>query len=229
MNEPVCEQVNGLLPSTGMPAVLSPEPSLSPSCFLLHPLQQDLLLTQRPMGWRLALLQGHLGRQTHCQGHRSSLSGCQKHFLPLFSSTYVPLGLCPVAFWDREASGAPCLLQGPGQPASVSQMPKPPSALIQALSSFLKIIPTVSLEISLTQKKRNWEERMKQWEKLSPVLCAPTVCWPGLHTLSELGALPPGWWNKPCGPAVHVSISRHLNRIQDLQCPKAEMCLARTS
>ena len=38
-------------------------------------------------------------------------------------------------------------------PASASQMPEPPSAPTRALSSFLKIIPPVSLETSLTRKK----------------------------------------------------------------------------
>lgn len=50
-------------------------------------------------------------------------------------------------------SGFPCLLEGPELPASASQMPEPPSAPTRALGSFLKIIPLVSLETSLTWKK----------------------------------------------------------------------------
>lgn len=59
----------------------------------------------------------------------------------------------PSIFWDGEVLGFHCLLEGPEPPASASQMPEPPSAPTRALGSFLKIIPPVSLETSLTQKK----------------------------------------------------------------------------
>ena len=53
--------------------------------------------------------------------------------------------------------GFHCFVDGPEPPASASQMPERPSAPTRALGSFLKIMPPVSLETTLTWKKRREE------------------------------------------------------------------------
>lgn len=152
--------VKELLLSTGTPAVLSsglkPQSNLFPVPFLAAGPPGHSEATGLKAGMSSGPPWGgggkHTDKATHCP------LGCWKHFLPLLSDTDVPPGpalkLSGMGVGGRQP-GSPCLLQGPAQPASASPRPKPPSAPTQGLGSFLKIIPTVSLETSLSQKKGN--------------------------------------------------------------------------